>query len=135
MSGITSVRAALEVALDAMSPALTTAWENVPYTPVPGTDYQRAHLMVATPDNPVFGPGYRELGILQLDLMYTQGAGAGAAEARAEVIRTTFARGNTFVNGGVSVVVEKTPEIGVGAPDGDRWKLPVRIRWYANQFS
>ena len=129
---ITSVRAALETKLNAMTPALGTAWENVGYTPVTGTPYQAAYVMPATPDNPTVGDGfYREQGIFQISLFYPLLAGPQAAEARAQLIRTTFKRGMAMTSGGVKVLVDRTPEIGQGRPDGDRWHVPVKIRWSA----
>ena len=133
---ITHVRAALETKLNAMAPALQTAWENVGYTPVTGTAYQACYLMPAEPENPTLGDGYyREHGILQISLFYPLQAGPQAAEARAQLIRTTFARGTSMTSGGVTVRIEATPYIGQGRQDGDRWHVPVKIRWFAGIFS
>jgi hypothetical protein len=51
---------------------------------------------------------------------------------RAELIRTTFKRGNAFTASGVTTTIEKTPEIGPAMLDDDRYVLPVRVRFYAN---
>ena len=127
-----SVRAALETALNAIAPALSTEWENIPFTPVSGTPYQKMFLLPATPDNSTMGDGYyREQGIFQITLMYPLQTGAKAAADRAELIRTAFKRGNSFTSGSVTVRIEKTPEVGQGRVDGDRWALPVKIRWFA----
>lgn len=130
---IDKVRSALETALNAMTPALSTAWENGPFTPINGTAYQRVNLLTAEPENPSIGNTlYREIGILQITLMYPKDTGSGGANARAELIRTTFKRGNSFTKDGVKVIVERTPEVSPGRVDGDRWSVPVRVRWYAN---
>lgn len=127
---ITSVRAALEAKLNAMTPALAIAWQNVGYTPVTGTPYQACYLMPATPSNPTVGDGfYREQGIFQVSLFYPLLVGSGAAEARAQLIRTAFKRGTAMTSGSVSVFVDTTPEIGQGRADDDRWHVPVKIRW------
>jgi len=132
---ISSVRIALENKLNAMTPTLSTAWENVPFTPVTGTPYQRAYLMPATPANPTMGDGYyREQGIFQVSLFYPLQAGPKTAADRAELIRAAFKRGTTLTSGTVSVIIERTPEIGQGRVDGDRWALPVKIRWYAGIY-
>ena len=129
---ITFVRTALEAKLNAMTPTLATAWQNVGYTPVTGTPYQACFLMPATPSNPTVGDGfYREQGILQISLFYPLLTGAQAAEARAQLIRTAFKRGTTMTSGSVSVIVDTTPEIGQGRADDDRWHVPVRVRWSA----
>ena len=132
---LVSIRAALETKLKAITPVLATAWENGAYTPVPGTAYQQVYLLTATPENPTLGDAfYREHGILQITLMYPLKAGSNAATTRAELIRTAFKRGTTLTSGTVSVIIERTPEIGQGRVDGDRWALPVKIRWYAGIY-
>jgi hypothetical protein len=130
-----SIRAALETALAAVSPALATAWENVKLTPpVTSTAFQTATLMFAQPDNTSYGSGYRELGILQVDLNYPEQSGSSAAYTRAELLRSTFIRGATFSSGGISVVIDRTPEIMAGRNQGGRYVLPVRIRFFAQFF-
>lgn len=128
-----AVRIALETKLSAMSPALSTAWENSPYTPTVGTPYQMVWLLPAEPDNPTMGDDfYREMGIFQITLMYPLQTGPAAAMARAELIRTAFKRGTSMTSGTVTVIVDKTPEIGVGRIDGDRWAVPVKVPWHAD---
>jgi hypothetical protein len=129
---LASVRIALESKLNAMTPTLSTAWENVPFTPVTGTPYQRAYLMPATPANPTMGDGYyREQGIFQVSLFYPLQAGPVTAAARAILIQTTFKRGTSMTAGGITVIVGNTPEISQGRVDGDRWHIPVKIQWFA----
>lgn len=125
-------RAALETALAAMSPALATQYENVPYEPVEGTPYQAVFLMPAEPNNPEIGRFTQERGLLQVSLFYPLGAGPSAAEARAELIRTTFKRGTTFTASGIKTTVEKTPEIAPAMIEEDRYHVPVRIRFFSN---
>jgi len=126
------VRSALEVALAAMSPALATAYENAPFTPVSGTPYQRVNLLLAEPNNPEMGGLYTEQGYLQISLAYPLNAGPGAATARAELIRSTFPRGATFTSGGVKVHVTRTPEIAPGRIEEDRFVIPVKVRIHAH---
>lgn len=126
------IRSALEVALAAMSPALATAYENAPYTPVAGTPYQRIHLLAAAPENPEMGRFTRDHGYLQVSLAYPLNAGPAAATARAELIRDTFYRGRTFTSGGISTVIERTPEIAPARIEDDRYVIPVKIRFFAN---
>lgn len=129
---IISVRIALETALSGMSPALSTAFENTKFTPVAGTPYQLVHLLLASPDNSEFGSRHREQGYMQVKLMYPLQAGTAEVAARAELIRSTFKRGNTFSNGGVTVVIDKTPEIVPGTVEGDRYAVAVKVRFFAN---
>lgn len=130
---ILKIRAALETALNGMSPALATAWENAAYTPVAGTPYQRVFMLPAGPENPSFGDGFRrEYGLLQISLCYPLQTGPVAAATRAELIRTTFKRGASFTSSGVTVITEKTPDIAPGFYEADRYVLPVRVRYFSN---
>lgn len=126
-----AVRSALETALNGMTPAVATAWENVPYEPVVGAPYQAAYLLSAEPDNIEMNASHIERGLMQVNLFYPLDAGPAAAEARAELIRATFYRGRTFTASGVVTHVEKTPEIAPGRIEDDRYLKPVRIRFYA----
>lgn len=127
------IRAALETALAAMAPALSTAYENVPYTPpASSVPYQRVFLLFAEPDDPEAGHVLHvERGFMQINLMYPLGVGDATARARAKLIQDTFYRGCSFTSGGVTVSVERTPEAGQGTVDGDRWFIPVKVRFSA----
>jgi hypothetical protein len=132
---IVSIRAALETLLATITPALATAYENAPYTPVAGTPYQAVYLLTAPPDNPTVGDNfYREKGIFQVTLNYPLQTGSAAAAARAELIRAAFKRGTTLTSGSDTVKIDTTPEISQGRVDGDRWALPVRITWFSDKI-
>jgi hypothetical protein len=129
-----TVRAALETALNTISPSLLTAWENVPFTvPAPATPYQMAHLLLAQPDNvSMGGTTFQEIGIFQVTLLYPQQSGAAAAEARATLVRDTFRRGRSFTASGKTVTIERTPEITPGRNEDGRFVIPIRIRFFAH---
>jgi hypothetical protein len=130
---VTQIRRALEIALNAITPAISSAWENMDFTPQGGTPYQDVYLLPAEPENPEFGGSiYRERGILQVTLKYPAGTGPSLAAARAELIQSTFFRGASFTNGGLKVIIDRTPEIMPYYVDGDRYCIPVRIRYFAN---
>lgn len=126
-----AIRAALEGALDGMSPALATAWENRPSPDVTDDPYQQVWLMMADPLNPEFGKGAQERGYLQVNLCYPADKGPGAAEARADQIKTAFYRGRSLPAGEFIVVIDGTPSVHPGFRDGDRWVRPCRIPFYA----
>ncbi len=129
------VKAALEAALNAMTPPLVTAWPNVAFTPPADNSipWQKADVLFAAPDDLEMGSTYhREQGVFLVTLCYPVQTGSGAALARAELLRSIFYRGAAFTNAGVNVTIEQTPEIPAGFADGDRWVIPVRIRFYAN---
>lgn len=131
MSALPSIRAALETQLATITPPIDTAYENTPYVPTTGTPYQQVTLLPAQPQNLEIGPGFFEQGIFQINLFYPKDAGAGAAIARAELIRAAFPYGATLTSGGVTVHIINTTEIGPARPDDNTFMVPVKVRWNA----
>jgi hypothetical protein len=130
---VVSIRAALETALAAMSPSLSTSWENQAFTPpAASTAYQIVNILLAEPDNETYGSRHREIGYMQVRLMYPQQLGSAAAAARADLIRTTFYRGASFTSGSVSVIIMRTPEIVPGFIEDGRYQAVVKVRFFAN---
>ena len=89
MSGVVNVRAALETALNGMSPALATAWENTAFNPTAGTAYQHVNFLFAKPFNAEFGDRHQEMGYMQVKLMYPIQIGTSTVAARARSISKT----------------------------------------------
>jgi hypothetical protein len=132
---IPNIRDALEAALASIMPAIDIVHENQGYKATPGRPYCEVYLRVAEPSNPAIGDGFfQEQGFLQVNLKYPPGDGTLAAAIRAEAIRALFRRGATFTDGGVTVQIDRTPEIGAGAVEDDRWKQIIKIRWHADVF-
>jgi hypothetical protein len=132
---IVNIRAALETRLNAMTPALATAWEGVPYTPVTGTPYQQVNMLLSATENPTFGDAmYRVTGFLQVLLCYPPGTGPKAAATRAELVRDQFRRGLGLSSGGTDVLIDRTPTIAPAIIDGDRYRIPVTIYFSADIF-
>lgn len=127
-----AIRAALETRLAAMTPALSTAYENVAFTPVAGAPYQRVSLMRAQPANPEAGRFQQAQGIFQVTLEYPQNVGPSVAEARAKAVADWFYRSLSLTSGGITVMVNRASYIMAGFVDGDRWAVPVRIFYLAN---
>lgn len=129
---VVSIRAALETALNAVSPPIATAWENTAFVaPDLETPYQAAFVLFAQPENTEIGPQHVQRGLFQVNLQYPLAAGTAAVNARAELVRAAFRRGLSLTSGSIRVTIEKTAEIGPGAIVGDRFLLPVRVRFYA----
>ncbi len=125
-----NIRAALETAINGMSPSLSTAWENVAFTPpVATTAYQRVNILFAQPDHGEAGRNHIELGIVFINLMYPVQIGPSTAETRAELLRTTFYRGATFSSGGTNVIITDSPEVTRGEAEQGRYVLTVKIRF------
>ena len=137
----TLIKAALKTAFNNISPYIVTAWGNTKPLNASGAEveitngvpYQRVHVLGVT-DNPTLGSDhYRVNGYMQIDLCYQQGKGEYAADTRAELIKTTFKRGYSFTSGGVTVVINKTPETMTnGRNEGDRFIKTVKVYFFCN---
>jgi hypothetical protein len=130
------IRNALENALAAITPAIDIVHENQTYTPIAGRPFCECFILFATPGNPTMGDGfYQELGILQVNLKYPTEVGTLDAATQAALIRTTFKRGASFTNGGVTVQIDKTPEIPGGTVEEGRWKVVLRAPFHADIYN
>lgn len=139
---IVSVKAAMEVALNSITPAMQTAWPNTPtpgqstFVPVAGTPYQAVSFKLTTPDNREMGRRYQQKGYMYVRLMYpllpATGAGTATQLARAELIKDKFYASQTFASGGITVLINATPEINDIGVDGDRYAILVMVPFLAN---
>ena len=124
------IRRAFEKRLLAVSAGLATAYENDDFTPVTEVPYQRANLLPNDPDNQQMGDqSYTERGLFQITLAYPYGKGSGAADARAQALRTQFKRGLTLTESGLLVHVIKTPKVSPALVDAGRYFLPITVEW------
>lgn len=129
------IKAALELKLNSILPLVKTAFENVKFEPVSTEPYQVATVLFSQPENPTQGDGfYRERGFMQVSVRFPVGNGAGEALARAELLKAVFHRGLSLEREGVTTHIDRTPEIGSGSTEGNRYIINVRIRFYANIF-
>lgn len=136
---LAAIRAALETAAMAVSPALDTVFETGDfrlasggpypgdYKPVAGRPYQLFYLLPADPVDYGLASGSMEQGLFQVTLRYPIKGGTRAAADRAELIRAAFARNTRLTAGGVTVKIGRTPRVTFGQVDGDRWSVVVRI--------
>jgi hypothetical protein len=130
-----AIRNALESALAAISPAIDIVHENERYEPIADRPYCEAFVMFATPANPTMGDGfYQEQGVLQVNLQYPTEVGTADSAARAALVRAVFKRGASFASAGITVQIDKTPEIPGGRVDGDRWKVVLRAPFHADIY-
>lgn len=130
MSGTSSVRKALETRLAAMSNALPTQYQNKTFT-VPDGAYQKCSILLANPDNPEMGDYYEDNGYMQIMLFFPIGSGSGDTDAYADSVRDWFPKGLSLTDDGVNVTVYYTPTISQGVEDGDRYTMPIKIRFNA----
>jgi hypothetical protein len=130
------ISAAFEKKLKALDTNFPTALENLPYTPITGTAYQRVRVLPATPVNSTLGDNYhRENGFCEIILFYPVNTGRGAAQAKAEAIKAHFPRNLSLTEAGQIIKIDRTPTINAAIQDGDRYALPITISYYSEIFT
>ena len=131
-----AIRTALQNRLATITPAITTLFENEGVTPVDGSPYQRVTLMPIQPDDPTMGNGLVfERGIFHILLCYPLNVGVGPVTARAKLIKDSFRRALSLVSGGVTVTIERTPEVAQGQTDVKTFNIPVRITYFSQNLN
>lgn len=133
----TDVKKAIEKRLALVAGALPTARENMSFTPVVGTAYQRINFLRAAPDDLTQGRKMTRLqGIAQVSLFYLSPAATGTTlpDAMAASIAGMFKPVTMLTEGSTKVFITETATIATGYADGDRWVVPVSIPWYADVY-
>lgn len=132
---IIAIRRALEKRLNAMTPAMATAWENDDFDTTVNSTYQRVNLLPAAPDDTIISArSYFQNGIFQVMLVYPTNTGPGVAAARANAVRLQFRRGSTLIEPGLSIHITKTPAIAPALIADGRYNVPVSITFQAQVF-
>jgi len=124
------IRAALDTHLAAMASVPPIAFEGEDYAPVAGTTYAKADLLPRSPDNPTLSERLQDNGgVYQIGLYFPRGTSTGVMDALAGAVQTHFAASTSLAAGIITVRIEGTPAIAAGFPTGDRWLVPVSIRY------
>ena len=124
------IRAALDTHLAAMPDVPPIAWEGEDYTPVAGTTYAKVDLLPRTPGNPTLTEQLQDNGgIYQIGLYFPRGTETGTMDALAGAVQSHFAASTSLTTGIIGVRIEGTPAIAAGLPTGDRWLVPVSVRY------
>lgn len=128
-----NIRRAFEKSLTALNSDIATAYENSEFKPVVGQPYQRLQLAPNPVENPTIGDNYyREVGQFQVFLCYPTHSGTGDALTKAHLIRNTYFRGFTMVEGDTEIIISGTPRIDGAIITSDRYIVPVIISYFAS---
>lgn len=132
------IRQLLETRLNtwaaARSPALSIAWQNVPFTPPAGA-YLRAFILPAETDSQTLDGGHREYtGLFQVSVCAPRDTGPGAAESIAEEIATLFPNSLilTIASPAFAVQMVSPMSIGRAIQEPDRYVIPIWARYRAD---
>lgn len=108
-----------------ITPALSTVYQNMSFTPVSQVPYQRIDILFAKPSNSYVHRSFNQSGFMQVTLFYPEMVGAKDARTRAELIRSKFKSGSNFSG----VHITNTPEIGAARNEDGRFVLPVFVEF------
>jgi len=129
MSEILNIKKAAERRLSLITPSVPTGYEAVEFTPPVDLMYQRCQFRIDTPDDPSLPVGFhREQVQMQVFICDIKGHGTGTAIARGELIRDTFKRGTSMIEGNTRIRILTTPQIGSAFISNDRVIVPVMIQ-------
>ncbi len=132
---IIEIKRASERRLNALAPAVQTAWEGVSFNPPDGL-YQRVQFTIQSPDDPVLGTGFhRERMTMQVFVVGAANKGTSEVINRAELIRNHFAKGLTMQEGNVKIHVLATPQVAGNTIVSERVICPVLIQLVAEVYS
>ena len=125
-----NTRLAFEEAINAISPTIATAYENVSFTPSSGVPYQELYDIPASNDHLFMDNAEFEcLGIFQITLKYPSGKGAKDVSNRAELYVSSFPVGTILTKGTTKVHIIQTPKVNILGVDGDRYVVAVSINY------
>ena len=128
---IEKIRTALEIAVNGITPALPTAWQNDSFDPVKGIAWQRVTILTGRPENQVMDASYKENGILRFSLFYPLREGTALISQRVDLIRTVFPRDTKLVKDNVTVTTVGTPEKTSEQVETDWYSVVIDIRFYS----
>lgn len=124
------IRGALDTHLSTAPDLPPVAFENSNFEPVPGQTYAEAYLMPRNPANPTLGLQMQDLGgVYQISLYFPRGADTGEMDNLAGALQNHFYAGLILHAATMRVLIERTPAIAAGMPSGDRWLVPVSVRY------
>jgi len=124
---IIEAQTAIRTRLAALTPALPTALEGIPFTAPTGM-YQRLQFVISPPTDPTFGTYFHRENIqVQIFVADKLDVGTAGAIARAQVLRDWFHKGLTLTESGVRMHVLSTPQIAGATVASDRIIVPVLI--------
>jgi len=124
------IRAALDQWLTGMPGLPDVAWENSDFAPVAGQTYAEVYLLPRAPDNPTLSQRLRDDGgVYQISLKFPRNTDTATCDNLAGAVQSRFYAGLILQGATIKVQIERTPTISAGLPSGDRWLVPVSVRY------
>lgn len=125
-----NARLAFEEAINAITPTIATAYENVSFTPTINVPYQELYDIPSSNDHLfINSDNYEALGVFQITLRYPSGKGTKDVSNRAELYVSSFPVGTKLTKDGVNIMVTDTPNVVPLGVNGDRYSVAVSINY------
>jgi hypothetical protein len=120
----------------AQQPALAGAWENVPFSPTPGSTYLRPFLLPArTAAADLSGALSTWRGVYQVDVVTPINAGPGAADAIADQLAALFPAFLRLTGGDVVLQIMSPASAAKGVQDANGYTVPVSFQYRADSIT
>jgi hypothetical protein len=117
----------------ARSPALSVAWENVPFTPTTGATYLRPFLLPATTVAPDLAGALRTWsGVYQVNVVAPINGGPGVAEGIAAELAAVFPLNQRLAGSGLALQIMSPVTAAQGAEDGTNFVVPASFQYRAD---
>lgn len=113
------------------SPAMPISWPNVEFTPPPDQHYLRAQFVPNLANRVLIdsdGP-HQHLGLLQVSVYWTKGAGEAGPRELAADLAAHFPCDLNLHGGGLSVRIQKRPDVRDMIVEDHAIQIPVMIPW------
>ena len=127
------IKNAFEIKLNTITPLISTAYENTPFSPVNNVPYQELFLIPAMNDN-IFidNPGYLSYGIFQITLKYPTGKGTKDILYRVKLYLDNFKSGDILTKDGIETNIQGSPTVKNLGVVGDRICYAISINYMAH---
>lgn len=108
----------------------SVAWENVSFSPTPGSPWYRESFSPSGAEAESLGPGSfdRLEGLYLIDVFAPSGEGYKRAEELAEDVLAGFARGLATTDGDTTVIVESSFRA-AALSEAEWYQIPITIRF------
>jgi hypothetical protein len=113
------------------SPVLPVAWPNIAFTPPSNQRYLRAAFVPNLTNRALIdsdGP-HQHVGLLQVSVMWTKGAGETSPRLIAGAIADHFACDLKLRSGGLTVRITKRPDVRDLMIEEAAIQIPVMVEW------
>jgi hypothetical protein len=130
-----AVRDILNTHLNAYTPTLNIAWENVAFTPKTNETHVRVNFVpTESKETARFKSAMvRETGFYQIDVYAPQDQGTSSVDTLVEGLRAHFNRGRVLSDSNNNRVnIRDTPKTSQGRREGGYYRVTITVDWFAH---